>query len=60
MRGATVFYLDVLSLPFPLTGREGAFVVGGVRAEGTPHAQPAGEPPGGLSPESRLQKTARR
>lgn len=38
------FYLDVFPLPFALASRERAFVVGGVRAERTPHAQPAERP----------------
>lgn len=38
------FYLDVFPLPFALASRERAFVVGGVRAERAPHAQPAERP----------------
>lgn len=52
-------YLDVFSLPFSLTRRERAFVVGGVRAERTPHAQPE-ESPGELTPERTLLKSTQR
>lgn len=46
------FYLDIFSLPFPLTSREGAFVVRGVRAESAPHWQP------GVKGQEQLQEIA--